>query len=478
MSLFCAQNFRDGPMYNIGYSRQYAFTREERITHVDAWSLQALQSIDANCLETYLKDYSRSYYVESFHTDSILQYNREDPHESVWNQTAFTKATDNIRMELRKANIKAVSLDVQTELDAVKYVSSSSAGYSYVGKKGPFKNKLERNNHYKAICRAKKMVLEYHDQRGECIDDAIMNSTPHIGYTRTQLTNVTEKLKVRAVWGSPFHHILVEGLTAGPLLEEFKRKVTFYHIGQDPLFSVPALLTKISSEYKLIYAYDWSKFDSTASRKEIRTAFALVKELIIFKNKESENAFDLMVELFIYKKVVGPDGIVYSCNTGVPSGSYWTSIIDSIINKLRLDYLWIVLTGEPMESVFTHGDDAVGGSNRFLSLYDLAEEAIKYGWVLNPDKSAIETNASKVEFLGRTTSGGLSRRSIERCLQLLVYPEYPVESPLISSFRAQSLYEDVGRISERIGTVATSLLRKYGTPHEEDVPSHHRIYKA
>jgi hypothetical protein len=470
-------SFKNGPMLNIGHNAQYAFTREECITHVDQWCLQALQTIDENCLQTYLKDYSRSYYKKEFHMNSIMQYNRDDPDDSQWNNEAWEQAVNHVRMELRQTGVNAASLNILTELDAVPYVSSSAAGYGYQGKKGPFKNKMDKNNHWKAIRIAKKMVLDYHDSNGECINDAIMESTPSIGYTRTQLTDITEKLKVRAVWGSPFHHILVEGLSAAPLLNAFVEGNSFYFIGGDPLVTVPELITETNKKYQWIYTYDWSKFDATATRKEIRQAFTLVKEVITFPNKESENAFDLMVELFIYKKVVGPDGIIYTSNTGIPSGSYWTNLIDSIINKLRIDYLWIILTRKPMESLKTHGDDGLGGSDTFVPLHELAREALKHGWILNPDKSELVSNASDAEFLGRTTTGGLSRRSIDKCLRLLVYPEYPVESPEISSFRAQSIFEDVGRVSEKIGKVANMLLRKYGTPDEQDVPVHHRRFK-
>lgn len=467
-----APTFRNESMLNIGFSAEYAFTREEGITYTDPWALTELMSYDDNCMDTYLKGYSRSYYLRDFHQESIMRYNRLDPSPTIWNTNIVDKVKDEIRIELRDAGIAPVSLGVRTELDQVKFIGTSSAGYGYQGKKGEFKGR----NHKKAMGIAKKMILDVHDLGREQIDQAIVNSTPYIGYTRTQLTNVFEKLKVRAVWGSPFHHIIAEGLSAQPIIEQVIQRSTFIHLGEDPTISVPRKITQLSRDYKWLYTYDWSTFDATTSRLEINLAFDVVESLTTFRHEEDHDAFKLMRELFIYKKVIAPDGGIYTVSTGVPSGSLWTNIIDSIVNKFRINYLWNVITGESMEDLETHGDDGVGGSDRFVPATQLAEEARKYGWELNPDKSVATNHAEQIEFLGRTTRGGLSKREVERCLRLLIFPEYPVESAQISAYRAESINEDVGRTSERISAIASSLKRKYGIAEEGDIPRHHKRY--
>lgn len=468
-------DFKNGPMFIIGNSDAFSSNREEDVTYVDQYALDALKSIDPTCEDTYLKDYSRSYYRRGFHLKSIIDFNRDDPVDTAWNESVFTETEMLIMNELEKAEIQALSLDVLTELDKVPFVGPSAAGFGYQGHKGMFKDK----NHKRAIRISKKMVLDYYDSKGECLDDAILNSTPHLGFTRTQLTDVTEKLKVRAVWGAPFHHILVEGLSAAPFLEEIKKKNCFIHFGDDPLLSVPKLINDMNRDYEWLYAFDWSKFDATASKREIDMAFRVVKSRMVFPNKQSEDAFDLMVELFKYKKVLGPDGNIYTVNTGVPSGSNWTSTIDSIINYFRIQYLWKILTGEFLRKLTTHGDDGIAGFERYVSMYTIAQEASKLGWILNPDKSICTKDSSLVEFLGRNTTGGYSRRSIEKCTRLLVYPEYPVTDPKISTYRAESIFDDVGRTSEFLAKVYDTLKRKYGVPDsEEEIPRHHKRYKV
>jgi hypothetical protein len=467
--------FKTGPMFILGHSNAFHSSREEDVTYVDQWSLDTLKTLDPNCTNTYLKDYSRSYYRKGFHLKSIYEFNRDDPMDDAWNHTIALATEQHIKNELEKANVHAHSYDVMTELDRVPFVGPSAAGLGYQGHKGEHKGA----NHRRAIRIAKKMVLEFHDSAGKCLDDAILNSTPYLGFTRTQLTDITEKLKVRAVWGSPFHHILCEGLSASPFLDSVKSSDCFIHFGEDPLLSVPNLINKLNSKYPWLYSFDWSRFDATASKREIDMAFRVIKSRMTFPNKQSEDAFDLMVELFKFKKVVGPDGNIYSVNTGVPSGSNWTSIVDSIINYFRIQYLWMLITKEFLEDLYTHGDDGIAGYDKYVSMYELSQEGFKLGWCLNPDKSLSTRDASVIEFLGRNTTGGYSRRSIEKCLRLLVYPEYPVLDPRISAYRAESLFDDVGRTSEFLEKVSKTLKRKYGLPDsEEDVPRHHKRYKV
>jgi len=79
---------------------------------------------------------------------------------------------------------------------------------------------------------------------------------------------------------------------------------------------------------------------------------------------------------------------------------------------------------------------------------------------------------SNIEFLGRSSRGGFSRRSIDKCLRLLVYTEYPVATGNISSFRAESIFNDVGRSSDRLRTISITLKRNHGLAPEEEVPRH------
>jgi len=453
----------------IGKTSQY-LNKEEYCVYTDPFAYEELKALDPEC-DKYLADYARSYYVEEAHTNAILSYGSQNPSESAWNREIFTQAAQDTRLALAIYG-KVRALDFTTQLSEVRYESSSSAGYGYQGHKGEYKG----SNHKRALKIAKATVLKVVDEGQVGLEHVILNSTPHIGYTRTQLTHLPTKLKVRGVWGEPFHQIIIEGLTAFPLTQTINSIDGFIHMGKDPLYSVPRLIYSLKDSAKWLYTNDWSQFDSTQSREEINLAFDLVKEMMIFPNSKTEIAFETARHMYIHKKVIGPDGTIYFSHKGTPSGSYFTAIINSIINKFRISYLWRCTIGRPIQHIHVLGDDSIGSDDQYISPEDLYIHGEPLNWLVNIDKYGITQAPEDVEFLGRNVRGGASIREIERCIRLLVYPEHQVTDPQISAYRAEALAEDVGGHSERLIKVATNLKRKYGIKPKADIPHYQRMY--
>lgn len=55
-------------------------------------------------------------------------------------------------------------------------------------------------------------------------------------------------------------------------------------------------------------------------------------------------------------------------------------------------------------------------------------------------------------------------RDVNRCELLALYPEYPVDDPLISSYRARALWEDSNFESHVLAYATLTLEAKYGVP--------------
>jgi len=445
--------------------------REPETTLRDPFAYEQLVSMQPELASQVLQGWSRSYYIPSKHLEAILQY------------ASLDIPITNLRVDLYQQSIRSVqnglsslpsvkAYDVLTELDKISFKSSSAAGYNYTGVKGP----INGENHKIAIRRAKALMWSVKDDNIKGLEHAIKEAVPDIGYTRTQLANLTEKSKVRNVWGRAFHYILLEGTVADPLQRAFINNNTFYHIGKDPTLSVPKLLSKVASESKWIYALDWKSFDASVSRFEINTAFDIIKSKVIFPNSETELTFEICRHLFIHKKIAAPDGYIYWAHKGIPSGSYFTSVIGSIVNKLRIDYLWRYLTGNPPLHCFTQGDDSLIGDKALVHPDTIAEVANSIGWYFNPAKTEYSTIPEMITFLGRTYQGGLNKRDLTRCLRLLIYPEYPVETGRISAYRARSIAEDAGKLSQVINELAHKLKRNYGVASETEVPDNLKIY--
>ncbi|QED42888.1 ORF1 [Rhodiola cryptic virus 2] len=450
------------------------FHRVRRIpehTIIDKYAHAKLINFQEELFRQELKGWSRSYYSQAKHLEALMNYSIPNIPVSKINFTLYQSCVNEIRTGFRSLP-KARAFDVLTELDAVTYKSSTAAGYDYNGAKGP----KYGQNHKRAIIRARAIVGDVSDRGIEGMKNVINTMVPDVGYTRTQLTDLTEKTKIRNVWGRSFHYILIEGLTADPLIRMFQRNNTFYHIGRDPLDSVPKVLSEISKQSKWLYAIDWKQFDATVSRFEINAAFDILLELIDFPNAETYTAFEISRQLFIHKKIAAPDGHVYWVHKGIPSGSYFTSIIGSIVNRLRIEYLWRTLTGKGPKVCYTQGDDSISGDDELILPEDFARIANQIGWILNPDKTEYSTIPRDVSFLGRTMTGGMNTRSTIKCLRLLVYPEYEVESGRISAYRARSIAEDAGGLSGELNRIANELETEYGVASEDEVPDHFKKY--
>jgi hypothetical protein len=361
---------------------------------------------------------------------------------------------------------KVESMNFHTDLDKVPFEPTSSAGVGLIGKKG------DNGNHLKAINQAFKTIQR---AKREGISVVIENSTPDMAFTRTQLTELAQGLKVRNVFGQAFQYILLEGLTAHPLLEMFMNEDTFFFIGKDPRIEVPKLLSRLSDRYPKLMSIDWSRFDTTVEPWEIIDAFNLLEKLLTFPNQSSRDAFEFCKIFFINRKIAAPDNTVYFKECAVPSGSYYTMLIDAIINWRRILYLVKRAYGYIPHDLFTQGDDGVGGFQAQVNPFELSL-AIPHGapWILNPFKCFQGSSGSGVPFLQRELKWGNQARVIDKVEKLAIYPEYMIEDPQISAYRARALWEDCNYESMILGYATLYLETKYGKPTY--VPRRHKHY--
>jgi hypothetical protein len=444
--------------------------REEFITYTDDFILEALKSINTPPgLFNDLDNYSRSYYTQQGHLESILKYNKinKDPPSTVeWNHTQ-----EQIRQEFASYP-KVRSLSAKTEerdFQRVKYHQGTSAGYGYNGNPHPHpshKGSPIQNNFKRATKIASKIVhaCNSHHLNGtwkEFLSSIPMDSTPDVAFTRTQLTELP-KLKVRNVFGEAFHYVLLEGLFAQPLIQQFMLMDTFYFIGLDPVIGVTKLIEGIPPDREQFAVFDWSGFDSSVHVYEIEFAFSLLKSMLIFPDKVTELIFEYVQTLFVSRKLASPDGRIFLRTGGIPSGSYFTHIIGSIINYVRIKYLLNRLN-ITHDLIRTHGDDClVTLIDHVEDITGIVQEAAQEGWFINVTKSQLVQNKHEIEFLGRYSKFGTNYRDALRGLRLLVYPEYPVDDPQISIARLKGIDTDTGNRLEHIPQVYNYLANRYG----------------
>lgn len=439
--------------------------RHEFITLTDPHIYSAFQEVFTEGQWNDFIGWSKSFYTQEEHIKSILNYDKpilEEPTDDAW----IRVKEESRRVFSTYSKVKAKSV---SELQTVSFHEGTSAGFGYNENPHPFpgrKGTRDQPNFRRALNIARSIGHNCMNRYAAgdfkaFIQEAIAESTPDIAFTRTQLAELPNT-KVRNVFGEAFHYILLEGLFAEPLLDWFMESDTFYYIGEDPVLDVPTLLSKAAHDDATYLSIDWSSFDASTQPYEIEFAFDLLKSMLDFPNKESELVFEYVRALFIERKILSPDGRLFMRYGGVPSGSYFTHMIDSIINWNRIRYL-LAKNGISHDMIRTHGDDGfVSITSLVEQFHHVIEDAAERRWFLNPDKCKLTRNISEIEFLGRYTLFGANMRNRLKCLRLCLYPEYPVTDPQISIARLKAIYVDAGGNIPEIPKAIEVLVSQHG----------------
>jgi len=445
--------------------------RDEFVMLRDDYAYKAV-SRHASAVEMQEIDgWARSFYTIEGHLESISQYLKplfNEPTNLQW-----LEARRVTMAEIARSFAPVNSLNFETDFDTVPYEKSSAAGYGYAGKKG------EANNFKRAKAIANALVRQYLEDalsKGESYakEFIIKNSTPDVAFTRTQLAKLPS-IKVRNVFGEAFHYILIEGLSASKLLEGFKSSDTFYVTGKDPTSYVPNYLVHADREPGWFIALDWSKFDATVQLWEIDHAFACVEQLLIFQTALTKAAFEVSKTLFKHRKLASPDGRMWMRNGGIPSGSYFTNLIGSIINFTRVHYACNKME-YPILSCRVQGDDSIIKVNTHTkpSVLDISSAVAEFGWTLNPAKCIVTTTSQEVTFLGRSQLQLFNIRERLKILRLMCFPEFEVDDPKISTTRVRMIARDAGLRDPLYNRIIFEMIALYG--QAEYLPHHFRTY--
>jgi hypothetical protein len=250
---------------------------------------------------------------------------------------------------------------------------------------------------------------------------------PCLAFKRTQFND-----KTRLVWGYPYSMTVIEGLVAKPLLDKFKG-------GGTPMaFAMPTghLGTKLrTASYHREWAYsiDMSQFDATLSSYLIHVAFNILRTWFDLNDIEPitgvrvYDIFKIVEKYFIYTTIVMPDGNLYiGKNHGVPSGSYFTQMVDSICNTIVAGTISSRFNlNVNRNEIFVLGDDLLMWSNRKMDLDVIASYASDHLHVKmhGSEKSKLYHYDEVIHFLGRDWDNGLPTLDESEVIKRMVYPE-------------------------------------------------------
>lgn len=250
---------------------------------------------------------------------------------------------------------------------------------------------------------------------------------PCIAFTRTQFDE-----KTRLVWGYPYSMTVLEGLVARPLIDRFKgSSLTPMAFGMST-HKMGSKLRVASRHSRYAYSIDMSSFDSSICGKLIRIAFGILKTWFDLSRVEPTTGktygevFDIVCDYFIHTPIVMPDHKIYlGKKHGVPSGSYFTQMVDSIANVIIGGTISAKFhMNVDKTDIFVLGDDLLLWSDRNVDLVQLANYASnEYGVVFNPNKSEKFLWSDTIKYLGRLWDDGIPDQDLDKVIARMVYPE-------------------------------------------------------
>ena len=145
--------------------------------------------------------------------------------------------------------------------------------------------------------------------------------------------------KVRLVWGYPQAVTLMEARFARPLIDRFVSQPSVMAFGLSDA-GLGARLIPISNMGSRL-SLDFSGFDSSIHDELISIAFSVMATHFRELNEEERRCWQFIRGYFTNTPIAMPDGQLYVKRRGVPSGSYFTQIVDSIVNFLVVQYAFL-----------------------------------------------------------------------------------------------------------------------------------------
>lgn len=256
--------------------------------------------------------------------------------------------------------------------------------------------------------------------------------------------------KTRLVWIYPAEMLVVEGFYAPLMYRDFMNDPNSPMLNGK---SAQRLYTEWCCnlrEGETLYGLDFSSFDTKVPAWLIRVAFSVLKQNVNFETFQNKpvgkrdaqkwrNVWDAMVWYFINTPILMPDGRMFRKFRGVPSGSWWTQMIDSVVNYILVLYLADCQEVE-IRNLKVLGDDSACRGNNQFDLEVAQTDCEPVGMVLKPEKCEKTEDPADFKLLGTKYREGHAHRDTEEWFKLAIYPESTVHTLDISFTRLIGLW--------------------------------------
>jgi hypothetical protein len=308
------------------------------------------------------------------------------------------KAIKRVKKKFAKKSVKPITLE-ESYVMLLSDKADHFAGLPTLGKKGDDVDALKR---------------AYMCWRGKCPPPALLGH-------RGKNTEIA-----RIVWMLAFEWHIVEASFYYPLYDVVKAVQNVYPVGV--ISERRYLMRKYCGElkYNTKFSIDYSGFDASLNPQMIGIAFSILTDMLRLTDEEKK-VWERVQTYFATCPFLAPDGMVYKGRRGgVPSGSMFTQLVDSICNAVAIEYAMICEDVRDYRYL-VYGDD----SWTILNIGEAPQDFLKkierhvgsLGLKMNVDKTAYAKPSEAIVFCGHYD---IKRgRPLQDAIDKLCYPERP-----------------------------------------------------
>lgn len=347
------------------------------------------------------------------HLERAFSFFQEEDHPSFrWNRN-YQAALKILRDEFSQLRLKRVRITCDDDIRNILPKTDTHSGWSFIltGQryKGDYLDGATKN---------------YFNVERTARENKSFNC-PILPGTRTQGSGAFEedgsfthtcKHKTRLVSMIDIWQIIAECMYAVPIQRYMGSKN--WYAGGSSMEQIANVIATYRSQYGRYISLDYSHYDQSISSWLIEDAFDIIKTAFVDVDEE---LWSIIVNDFIHKNFITKDGVIHS-DKGVPSGSMFTQIIDSVVNRIMI--LTYFTSINARVDMIIMGDDNLMYFDRDIKVEDLCSYLTKnFGIVTNPDKSSHGMSKQHPEFLSRVWKFDGQHRNENVLIGKLLYPE-------------------------------------------------------
>lgn len=360
--------------------------------------------------------YAASVYDYELIEQQISRFQEDGAEFKGWNRF-YQRAVRSVTAELKLA--KLMSIRYQTDQDVADALprKDTHAGFSYIltgmRKKGEY---------------IRGILAEFLKEVKKAREQGTFAKPIMIG-SRTQASGAfdaegnetgTYKKKSRMVSMIDIMVILAETMFAKPV-QQYLSNVSWYAGGKSDAQISSILRPYVNRRYHML-TLDYQNYDQTIPSWLIYDAFRIVREMFNEQDFDDE-LFDIVVHDFINKVFIDGNGELRPAHKGVPSGSMFTQIIDSIVNRLMI-LTYAYSKGITIEHMIIMGDDNIIITDKKLDQSEICSYiTYMFGVKANEAKCTYTAPGEDPEFLSRYWTAEGCWRDPKILIAKMLYPE-------------------------------------------------------